>query len=161
MPHSLPELHSSRIGPNRPEKGNQERSTSTIINTGRTLASSKISVYMLDQVTRGSRQIKPEKLPILDLEISVDMKQILFRDTEQRFPLTMEGTFSTVHGHNMLTVFGYIHHHLLGKEIICKTASCQSMLSWSVSEIQQALGIDKHNLRKIHSCSKSIAHISI
>lgn len=38
------ELHSSRIGPNRPEKGNQERSTGTIINTGRTLASRKISV---------------------------------------------------------------------------------------------------------------------
>lgn len=77
---------------------------------------------MLDQVTWGNCQTKPEKLPILDLEIRVDMKQVQYGDTKPRFPLTLEGT-SSVQGHNMLTVFGHINQHLLGNEIICKTAS--------------------------------------
>lgn len=77
---------------------------------------------MLDQVTWGNCQTKPEKLPILDLEIRVDMKQVQYGDMEPRFPLTLEGT-SSVQGHNMLIGFGHIHQHLLGKEIICKTAS--------------------------------------
>lgn len=85
------------------------------------MASSKILGYMLDQVTWGNCQTKPEKLPILDLETRVDMKQVQYGDMEPRFPLTLEGT--SVQGHNMLTVFGHIHQHLLGKEIICKTAS--------------------------------------
>lgn len=33
---------------------------------------------------------------------------------------------------NMLTVLCYIHHHLLGKEDICKASFCQSAFSWLV-----------------------------
>lgn len=83
---------------------------------------------------------------IQELAIKVDMKLLQQGNTKQGFSLPVLGiSSSTVWGFNMLTVLGYIHHHLLDKDVICKASFCQSAFSWLIKwNLMKALGVNEH-----------------